>query len=628
MKILSFVYHLPLKVARLIFLVPDSRHYLNTLRLFKTKKLYWVKFAIACGTPLVAVILRLTLTPFLPFTTTPFLFGLLSVVLTALITGFWSAMITMVLIIPATIYFSFSPIYSFKITTASQGLSLIIFIVQAVWVSWIIEVMRTALYDSDRKTQMLSASEQKLKFMVEGVRDYATYTTDAQGYITSWNAGGKRLTGYSEDDVVGKHFSMFFIDEEIEERRPWRLLHEVGQKEKLVDEGWRVKKNGTRYWAKVTVLPIKDDKGKTVGYTCLTRDLTRFREASAAVRRSESRFKRLFESDIIGIFIADFNGTVIEANNAYLSLLGYTREDLVSHMITWADITPAEYAEKDRAAIAEAKEKGICSTYEKEYIHRDGHRISILIGYALIEGYKDRCIGFVLNITERKMLEQRKDEFISVASHELKTPLTSIKAFAQILQQHMDRIYDEQSQLYLKKMEVQINRLTELVSDLLDVSRIQAGKLELHKEQFQFDEMVQSVTENLAPVLNKHRIEIKKNESITVYADRPRIEQVLINLVTNAVKYSPGTDRIIIQSSKEKDLIKTSVQDFGIGIPKNKQQKIFDRFYRVEGPRGQRFQGLGLGLYISAEIVRRHGGEIGFESEEGKGSIFYFTLPV
>ena len=622
------MYHLPLRVARLVFLVPDSRHYLNTLRLFKKKKLYWVKLAIACGTPLVVVIARFILTPLLPFTTTPFLFGLLSVVLSALIAGFLSAMVTMVLIILATIYFSFAPIYSFKITTASQALSLGIFISQAIWMSWIIEVMRTSLYDADTKTQMLSMSEQRLKFLIEGVRDYATYTTDAQGYITTWNAGGRRLTGYTEDDVVGKHFSMFFIDEDIEERRPWHLLHEVGMKEKLVDEGWRVKKNGTRYWAKITVLPIKDDKGKIVGYTCLSRDLTRFREASAALRRSESRFKRLFESDIICIFIADFNGTVIEANKAYLSLLGYTREDLVSHMITWADITPPEYAEKDAEAIKEAKEKGICSTYEKEYIHRDGHRIPILIGYALIEGYKDRCIGFVLNITERKMLEQRKDEFISVASHELKTPLTSIKAFAQILQQHMDRIYDEQSQLYLKKMEVQINRLTDLVSDLLDVSRIQAGKLELHKEHFQFDEMVKSVTDNLAPVLNNHSIEIQKNESVTVYADRSRLEQVLINLITNAVKYSPGVDKIIIRIEKKKGFIRTSVHDFGIGIPKDKQKKIFDRFYRVKGPRGERFQGLGLGLYISAEIVRRHDGEISFESTEGKGSIFYFTLPL
>jgi two-component system CheB/CheR fusion protein len=192
----------------------------------------------------------------------------------------------------------------------------------------------------------------------------------------------------------------------------------------------------------------------------------------------------------------------------------------------------------------------------------------------------------------------------------------------------MDRIYDEQSQLYLKKMEVQINRLTDLVSDLLDVSRIQAGKLELHKEHFQFDEMVKSVTDNLAPVLNNHSIEIQKNESVTVYADRSRLEQVLINLITNAVKYSPGVDKIIIRIEKKKGFIRTSVHDFGIGIPKDKQKKIFDRFYRVKGPRGERFQGLGLGLYISAEIVRRHDGEISFESTEGKGSIFYFTLPL
>lgn len=229
-------------------------------------------------------------------------------------------------------------------------------------------------------------------------------------------------------------------------------------------------------------------------------------------------------------------------------------------------------------------------------------------------------------VTERKELERRKDDFIAIASHELKTPVTSIKLYMQLLHRKFKTAKDQKSADSVAKMDGQLNKLTNLINDLLDVSKIEGGKLRLNLDNFDLNSLVEEIAENMQ-VTTKHLIIKKLGNSGEVYGDRDRVGQVLTNFISNAIKYSRGTDKIIIKTINDKKGVTLSVKDFGVGLTPKEQGKVFERFNRAgqEEPGG--LPGLGLGLYISSEIINRHKGKIWVESKKGKGSVFYFSLP-
>ena len=225
-----------------------------------------------------------------------------------------------------------------------------------------------------------------------------------------------------------------------------------------------------------------------------------------------------------------------------------------------------------------------------------------------------------------KDLMAKKDEFMSIASHELKTPITSVKASLQLLQRMADKNEAlEPISPFLEKASKQANKLASLVTDLLDVTKIQSGRLELSKSHFNLLEMVTDCVEQCKIEDQKHEVIVEGDPDQVVFGDRNRLDQVLCNLLTNAFKYSPAHDQVKVVTTEENGRVKLAITDKGIGIPADKLDKIFDRFYRVENT-SQLFQGVGLGLYISSEIVRQHGGEIGVTSVPGQGSTFWFTF--
>lgn len=239
-----------------------------------------------------------------------------------------------------------------------------------------------------------------------------------------------------------------------------------------------------------------------------------------------------------------------------------------------------------------------------------------------------RMIGTVKDITDAKNEQNRKDEFMGVITHELKTPVTSVKAFAQYLQERFSKAGDEKSAQMLGKMGNQINKLNLLIQDLVDLTLIQGSVLKLHQHNFNFNELLKETVEELQRTTLKPIHIVCNTAPLTVYADKDRTGQVLINLLSNAIKYSPDGDHIEVNSFVENENLICSVKDFGIGIAKEKQKNLFERFYRVlEDERSNSFPGLGLGLYISAEIIRRQNGTMWLESEKGEGSVFYFSLP-
>ncbi len=229
-------------------------------------------------------------------------------------------------------------------------------------------------------------------------------------------------------------------------------------------------------------------------------------------------------------------------------------------------------------------------------------------------------------MSERKKADELKDEFIGIASHELKTPITSLKAHVQVLHHQLMKKEDVKSAEQAAKMDAQLDRLTSLISDLLDVTKIEGGKLQLHQAYFDFNELITEVIEETQRTTKTHEIIKKLDKTCTVYADRERIGQVITNLINNAIKYSPKADSIIVKTVTTKSNVTLCVQDFGVGIPKRKQSKVFERFYQVDESTKESGAGLGLGLYISSEIITRQGGKIWVESLPGEGSTFCFSL--
>src|SRR5215217_6017090 len=227
----------------------------------------------------------------------------------------------------------------------------------------------------------------------------------------------------------------------------------------------------------------------------------------------------------------------------------------------------------------------------------------------------------------RKQAEYKKDEFISIASHELKTPLTSVKGYMQLLGRSIEKGDLDKVKNHLAKAQIQLEKLNELIADLLDISKIESGKLKFNKKHFVMDVLLDNVIDIIHQSNPEFNIIRKGKASQEIYADEMRIEQVIINFLTNAIKYSPGTHEIQINVNVKDDKIYVGVRDFGIGIAPGQQKNVFEKFYRVEET-SIHFQGLGIGLYISSEIVKRHGGQIGVKSTMGEGSEFYFIIPV
>ncbi len=349
--------------------------------------------------------------------------------------------------------------------------------------------------------------------------------------------------------------------------------------------------------------------------------------AEEALRLSEMRYRRLFEAARDGVLILDpTTQKILDANPFMEVLLGYAREEIIGKELFEIGLL------KDKATsqtmFQELRAKS-CIRYEEFLETKRGIPAEIeVVANLYDEGERFSIQCNIRDITERKEIERRKDNFISMASHELKTPVTSLKGFTQILQRRLKKQADEESMRFLGIMDTQLNKLTKLINDLLDVSKMQQGKLDYQEELFDLDALVQEIVENLQAATSTHQLLIDSTTSVQVYGDRDRIGQVLINLLSNAIKYSPDADRVLVSISKDQENAIVRVQDFGIGIAEAHHRQIFERFYQATDSEETPHPGLGMGLYICTEIIKRYQGCISVESRKGHGSTFSFTLPL
>ncbi len=361
-------------------------------------------------------------------------------------------------------------------------------------------------------------------------------------------------------------------------------------------------------------------------------------EIGEALRSNQERLTLILETMAEGVGIIDVGGKLIYANPMAQKILGLQKSEILARTYDdpkWVNLridgTPLPENEHPMSIMMETG----MPVYDHEIGVQppDRERFYISINAAPIRDGNGKLIGGVgtfMDVTNRRKSIQQKDEFISVASHELKTPMTSLKASLQILEQMMKTEKDSPMvPVFLNKASINLSKLSGLVEDLLNVSRLEKGQLILKKTVFNVYDIVKENVDNLQFV-NKSidSVTISGNREINILADKYRIEQVLANLLNNAVKYSQASPRIHISIDLcGSNAVKVSVQDFGIGIPEDKQRQLFDRYFRVDYS-GNQYSGLGLGLYISNEIITKHNGEIGVESQLGKGSTFWFILPI
>lgn len=344
--------------------------------------------------------------------------------------------------------------------------------------------------------------------------------------------------------------------------------------------------------------------------------------------------KRMYDSitgstpDLVYVINTDYKFTYV--NKALLNMWGKTLEESIGKGFRSLgyELWHAEMHERE---IDEVISKKIPIRGEVSFPHATlGERIYDYI-FAPIFNENNEVIaiaGTTRDISELKKLEKQKDQFIAIASHELKTPLTSLKAYTQLLQSRFEKNADLVSSDLMKKMDLQINKLTNLINDLLDITRMQGGKLMYNLKPFELNGLVSEITEEIQRTTTSHSLNLYLSEDATIYGDRDRIGQVLTNYLTNAIKYSPKSDVVNIRTSITGNEVTVSVEDFGFGIPADKHEKVFEQFYRVDGIMRETFAGLGIGLFICKEIILRHQGQLWVESEPDKGSVFYFKLPL
>ncbi|MBI3981260.1 PAS domain S-box protein [Candidatus Microgenomates bacterium] len=397
-----------------------------------------------------------------------------------------------------------------------------------------------------------------------------------------------------------------------------------GKSESGVIVGFRNKKNRSEKWAEVKATPVFDQRGKIIFVINVFRDITQKRKSEESLLEL-GRIVEFSEDAIYGI---DLKTKITNWNHGASQLFGYQKSEVIGRKINI--LMPQENL-KETLMLLETIQKGkTVKKTESTRRKKDGTVFPVSVTISPIHNVKHQLIGFSFisrDITERKLLEARREEFVSIASHELKTPITTLKAFTQILKTRFKQIGDEETAYFLSKMDDEINKLTYLINGLLDVTKMRSGIIELNEDVYNFDDIVEETIEMLQKTSRKHRIVKKGFVKKYLRTDKNRLVQVITNLITNAIKYSPEATKIVIESSSSRSEVILSVKDFGMGIPKNKQDLLFERFVRIHSER-KHIPGIGLGLYISAEIIKQLDGKMWFKSKLNKGSTFYFSLPL
>lgn len=381
--------------------------------------------------------------------------------------------------------------------------------------------------------------------------------------------------------------------------------------------------------------PLKDNNGAIDSIMVVANDVTEQVLTRHDIQEAEEHLRMATLAAELGTFDMDLEKGTLDWDSRCRLLFGISHNDPVTYEKDFLQGLHPDDRERINNIISDAFVKQISNgDYDVEYrtVGAEDKKIRWIRAKGKVIFNDDdkpaRFIGSVLEITNQKENELRKNDFIGMVSHELKTPLTSLKGYVQMLHIKAKKQEDDFAINALGKVETQVNKMSAMINGFLNVTRLESGKIYLNEQEFKLDNLVQEVIEETTLTSGSHNIALVPCDSVTVYADMDKIEHVISNLLSNAVKYSPRGTPITVKCEVMGDEVQVSVSDEGVGIKPNDIEKLFERYYRVETSDSKHISGFGIGLYLSAEIVQRHNGKIWVESEFGKGSTFYFTLPV
>jgi PAS domain S-box-containing protein len=480
-----------------------------------------------------------------------------------------------------------------------------------------------------RQTEVLQSEYERLATVIASV-DVSLSVLDPDGTIVLVNDAWLKRTGLRREQVIGVLYKKI-------ERQPGATLIQ-GLIDRVAETGVPFSErelpipderypDGTLY-VDASILPIRNDEGRITALLTVSIDVTERVLARREIESQRTMLESIVENSPIAIAFYDRDLRVVSANSAWEHISGIKREIALGHILYEVSETAearrpyferalrGEQVKRENIA-GEGRGKGETPYYDITYVPIKGQS-------SLVEG----ILAIGVDVTEREQLNRQKDQFIALASHELKSPITVIKGYSQMAVKGATNLGDRPLARRIQTIDEQAQRLNRMVDDLLDVSRMQGGALSLQFSPFDLRDAVRDVVKNLEQLAPNFAFRtILPPSQVTVNADRARIEQVLTNLLQNAVKYSGRSHRVEVALQTERDAAVTSVRDYGLGIPAAQQPQIFDRFFRASNVREAQ-AGFGLGLFIAHSIVTGHAGRIWLDSTEGKGSTFCFALPL
>jgi PAS domain S-box-containing protein len=481
----------------------------------------------------------------------------------------------------------------------------------------------------------------QLNIILQGVAD-GIIVHNKDGQIIYANESATQLTGYAliqammETSPLGFLSKYEMIDEQGNPFPHSQLTHRLvfaGEQEAQATIGYRnTTTQHPERWTFVKSRSVPDEQGEANYAITIIHDITE-QKIAEEVRRQLAAIVLSSSDAIIG---KTLDGIITSWNAAAEHMYGYTAEEIVGKSITL--LFPPDRQEEFSTIMEQIKRGERLDHYETTRLRKDGSILNVSVAVSPIKDGAGKIIGasaITRDISEQKRLQaelyeqqQRKDEFISIASHELRTPVTSLKGFTNVLQRRLSQQGDEQTLHYLSRIDFQLYKLTKIINDLLDISKMQAGQLSFHNEPLEFDSLIWETVEDVQAANLSHQFLIEGKTGLRISGDKDRLEQVFVNLLTNAVKYSPQADKVLVSLSHTQEEAIVCVKDFGIGIDDAHHQKIFERFYQVNDSLEKTYPGLGMGLYISHEIVNRHHGRMWVDSRKGGGATFYVALPI
>ena len=490
------------------------------------------------------------------------------------------------------------------------------------------------LTERRRTETALRQNEERLRLMVESVRDYAILALDREGRVISWNTGAERIEGYRTEEILGRHFSRFYQAEDVAQGKPEWELERAAREGQFEDEGWRVRKDGSRFWANVVITPIRDAQGVLMGFAKVTKDLTERRRAEAELRRQKGFIEQLINSSTDGILAFDRESRCTLWSDGMARISGLRAEEVLGRPAL--EVFPFFKDTGEDKHFAAAFEGRTVTAEGGRYSAREPAARSVFEAqYSPLIGDSGQIVGvlaIVRDVTERKRVEQELarsnaelEKFSYSVSHDLRAPLRAIDGFARALHEDHGSNLNADGQRLLGVIRDSAQRMGQLIDALLNFSRV--GRQPLVTTSVDLTALAESVVDELRRTANGVAVEVTLHPLPTVAGDATLLRLVLANLLGNAFKFSRNRShpRVEIGARREGSEVTCYVKDSGAGFDMRFKDKLFGVFQRLHHV--EEFEGTGIGLALAQRIIDRHGGRIWAEGKLNEGATFSFSLP-